>query len=120
MLNSWYFKIYYLHSTWAFCLVGSPFVFNYTQRRLYVTKGAYQRFAGFMFLLVSYVVFVIIQLIRLNMANKNHDFQYYFTYALALCGVLDVLAGYSLFRTPQLAAATMTEFWSFMDDIASK
>lgn len=120
MLNSWYFKIYRLQSTWAYYLAGCPFVFNYSQRRVYVTTGAYMRYAGFMFILVSYTAFLLIQVIRLNIANRNNDFQYYYCYALTLCGVVDILAGIAFIRTPELSAVTITEFWNVLDDIASK
>lgn len=120
MLNSWYFKIFRLQSTWAFYLAGSPFDFDYAKRRLYVTTGTYLRYTGLILAMIIYFIFLLIQLTLLNLADKNRDFQYYYCYALAVCAVFDITAGYPLLRRPELAAATLTEFWHFMDDIASK
>lgn len=120
MLNSWYFKLFRLQSTSAFFMAGSPFAFDYKKRALHVNTWAYLRYAGLMFGMGFYLIFLIIQLVLLNMADKNKDFQYYYTYALAVCAVFDIISGFPTFRRPELAAATITEFWHLMDDVASK
>ncbi len=120
MLSDRYFIVFGIQLKFAFYLMGTPFKWNASERRLYVTKFSHARYTLVIFGLVGYALFLIVQLYRYNRMGLTNNFYYYFLYVLMICAVFDTIAGYPFFRYPKLGAAFMTELYRFLDEMQSK
>ncbi|CAL8140111.1 unnamed protein product [Orchesella dallaii] len=117
MLSQLYYRIHGFQIRWANIVCATPFIWNKATKTLHVTKKSQLLHSICMLLLFLYFCYAAIQTI-LHMANgQTTDFSFFFLYSITICCAVTLIASYPALARPEEFAATMNNFYRYMDGV---
>ncbi|CAL8145603.1 unnamed protein product [Orchesella dallaii] len=117
MISSRFFAIFHVQILLGNLFWGTPFKWDRKTCTLFVTKKAYLRYCFSVTILVLITSFWVFQVIRYKLLEKTADMSYAFTYALMICGILDIFAASPTLRHAQYLASFFNNFTQIFEKL---